>query len=184
MPSLPRLVTAAELDDYPDDGKRYEVIGGQLYVWTTPMREHQELSGRLFYQVYKSAESSHWGKAYFLPVNVRFSDYDQVQPDIIVLRTDHDGVYRGNTVFGPPDVVIEILSPPHQAFDEVEKFRLYETNGVPEYWIGDPDLPNLRLFALRDGVYVPIPPESGLLRSTVVPNLTVDPEKLLANLGQ
>ncbi|MGH2533193.1 MAG: Uma2 family endonuclease [Thermomicrobiales bacterium] len=184
MPILSRLVTASELDDYPDDGKRYEVIGGQLYVWTTPLRQHQELSGHLFYEVYRHIESSGWGKAYFLPVNVRFSDYDQVQPDIIVLRGDRDGMYRGNTVFGPPDVVIEILSPSNRSFDEAEKFRLYESNGVPEYWLGDPDFPNLRLFALRDGVYVPIEPENGLLRSTVVPDLVVDPEKLLANLGQ
>jgi Uma2 family endonuclease len=160
------------------------VIGGQLYSWTTPLREHQELSGRLFYQVYKGAESSQWGKAYFLPVNVRFSDFDQVQPDIIVLRRDRDGMYRGNTVFVPPDVVIEVLSRSDRSFDEVDKFRLYETNGVPEYWLGDPHRPSLRLFALRDGAYVPVAPENGLLRSTVVPNLTVDPDKLLANLGQ
>lgn len=184
METLPRPITADELDQMPDDGMRYEVIAGELHVAAAPLKEHQRFLARLNFLVYQAVVLPDWGEVFFAPVDVRFPNGDQVQPDLIVLRKDRLDLYQGNKVFGAPDVVVEILSPSNRPYDEVTKARLYAEFGVPEYWIGDPLAPNLRLFALRGGVYVPIAPEHGLLRSTVVPNLTVDPAALLVDLSK
>jgi len=100
------------------------------------------------------------------------------------LRISHErlDIGRGNTVYGAPDIVVEILSPSNRNYDEVEKARLYENAGVLEYWILDPITRQFQLLTLAEGAYVPISPESRILRSTVVPGLVVDPAALFASL--
>lgn len=183
MSVMTRPLTADELDHFPDDGKRREVIAGELHVAAAPARVHQEFSAWLYRLLYQAAEATGWGRVYYSPVDVRFSEISQVQPDLLVLRTDHLDRYHGHTVFGPPDIIVEILSPSNRSYDENEKARLYAAAGVPEYWIADPDGLDLRLFTLRDGVYIPVEPDGGMLRSTIVPGLTVDLATLQTELG-
>ncbi len=129
----PRTVFADELDHFPDDGKRREVIGGELYVWRVPSRTHQELSMWLSVLLFREIAETGAGMVYAAPVDVRFSSRDQVQPDLLAIRDERLGIYRGHTVLGAPDIVVEILSPPSAAYDEVEKRCLYAAGGVPEY---------------------------------------------------
>jgi Uma2 family endonuclease len=179
-----RPLTYADLEHFPNDGKRREVVGGKLYVSPAPLKKHQRLSGRVYRFFYDEIEATGRGEIYYAPVDVRFPTGEQVQPDLIVLLNRSVSRYRGNTVFGPPDIVVEILSPSSVAYDRVEKARLYAAQGVPEYWLADADRPELAILALRDGQYVQVQPEpDGRLRSTVVPDLVVDPAQLLANLG-
>jgi len=81
-----RLLTADELDQFPDDGKRCEIIAGELYVTPAPARQHQELAVQLCYLLYQAVELTGWGKVFFAPVDVRFSTHHQVQPDLLVIR--------------------------------------------------------------------------------------------------
>ncbi len=178
-----RLLTVDELDQFPDDGKRREIIAGELYVSPAPAREHQKLAIHLSYLLYQAIELSGWGEVYFAPVDVRFSAHDQVQPDLLVIRKERREIYRGNTVYGPPDIVVEILSPSNRTYDVVEKGRLYAAAGVPEYWILDPITREFRILALVEGRYVPVEPDGEVLRSTVVPGLAVDPAALFAKLS-
>ncbi len=183
MPVQTRLLTADELDQFPDDGKRREIIAGELYVSPAPSREHQELAAHLFALLYRQIVEPGLGMVYFAPVDVRFSINDQVQPDLLVIRKERREIYRGNTVYGAPDVVVEILSPSNRSYDMVEKARLYAEGSVPEYWILDPIAHVIRILALVEGRHVPVTPEGGVLRSTVVPGLVVDPAALFARLG-
>ncbi|MGH2559091.1 MAG: Uma2 family endonuclease [Thermomicrobiales bacterium] len=184
MSVLTRPLTHADLAQFPDDGKRYEIIDGELYVAAAPAQEHQEFSKHLFRLVDGPVEATGWGKVYYAPVDVEFAEHDTVQPDLLVIRRDRMHLYRGNTFFGAPDIVIEILSPSNRSYDEFAKARLYAANGVLEYWVADPMTPDFRLMALRDGQYVPVEPDAnGLLHSTVVPGLAVDPVVLLFGLG-
>jgi Uma2 family endonuclease len=96
---------------------------------------------------------------------------------------EHLDRYQRSTVFGPPDIVVEVLSPSSRSYDKIEKAEAYAALGVPEYWQADPDLPELRILHLTDGQYVPVPPDpDGRLRSRVVPDLVVDPAALFADL--
>src|SRR5680860_1564 len=93
-----RLLTVDDLDQFPDDGKRREIIAGELYVTPAPARQHQELAVQLCYLLYQAVELTGWGKVFFAPVDVRFSAHHQVQPDLLVIRKERMGSYRGNTV--------------------------------------------------------------------------------------
>ncbi|MGH2531124.1 MAG: Uma2 family endonuclease [Thermomicrobiales bacterium] len=119
---------------------------------------------------------------YYAPVDVRFADDTQVQPDLLVIRNERRHIYQGNTVHGAPDIVVEIISPSNPAYDQVAKRRLYEAAGVLEYWMADPGARTFRMLALRNGPYVPVEPIAGVFHATVVPGLTVDPLALFAAL--
>jgi Uma2 family endonuclease len=183
MPITTELLTYKDLEQVPDDGLRYEIIDGELYVAAAPAKLHQRLSRRLLLVINTAVETGGWGEVFYAPVDVRFSVHSQVQPDILFIRRERAGIYRGNTVYEPPDLLVEILSPSNRSYDEKIKRELYERMGVPELLIADPDTPALRLFVLRDGRYVEVEPDAdGRLHSTVVPGLVFDPATLLANL--
>jgi Uma2 family endonuclease len=182
MPVAVPLLTADELDHFPDDGKRREVIGGELHVSPAPARIHQALVKRVLGLLVRAIDESGAGEAFPGAVDVRFSPDEQVQPDLIALRSERLDLYQGHIMHGAPDIVVEILSPSTARYDQVEKKRLYENGGVPEYWIVDPKLQTLTIFRLTDGGYVENEPESGLLRSTAVSDFSVDPIALFENI--
>ena len=175
------LLTADELDQFPDDGKRREIIGGELYVSPAASGIHQDLSMHLSVLMYQSIYVPGAGRVFATP-DVRFSESDQVQPDLTAIRDERLGIYRGHVVHGAPDIVVEILSPSNSRYDQVEKKRIYEVGGVPEYWIIDPKLQTLTLFRLIDGRYVEIGAEDGVLRSTAITDFTIDPVALFAKV--
>jgi Uma2 family endonuclease len=177
-----RLLTVSDLDDFPDDGLRREIIAGVLYVSAAPARIHQRLLGYVFRSIIEAVEDTGWGEVYFAPVDVRFSENDQVQPDLLVIKADRLGIYRGSTVFGAPDLVVEILSPSNRSVDLVNKARLYADKGVPEYWILDPINHTAQVFKLSDGQFEPVALDGDLIRSTVIPKLVIDSADLFACL--
>jgi Uma2 family endonuclease len=181
--SVPQKLTWHDLLKFPEDGKRREIIGGVLYVAAAPSKRHQTLLGRLHIEFHANVEVTGWGRVYLGPVDVRFDDEDVVEPDLLAIREDRMHIYADNPVTAAPDIVVEIVSPTSRRYDEVSKAALYAAHGVPEYWIANAVRPSLRLLALRDGRYVEIEPDAdGLLRSTVCPDLVLDPAALLANL--
>src|SRR3954453_20154779 len=130
-------LTADRLNTFPDDGKRHEIIDGDLIMSPAPERAHQELVTRLSYLFGDYARSRRTFRLFMGPVDVRFTDTDQVQPDVLLIREDRMHVYRGHTVWEAPDIVVEIVSPSSRDYDLVAKRELYERGGVPEYWIVD-----------------------------------------------
>ncbi len=104
-------ITYEDLDDFPNDGKRREVIGGVLYVSPAPARPHQKVLGRFFALFRGEIELTGLGEVYFSPVDVRFANGDQVQPDLVVLLNHRLDTYRGSTVHGPPDILVEVIRP-------------------------------------------------------------------------
>ncbi|MCC6943677.1 MAG: Uma2 family endonuclease [Thermomicrobiales bacterium] len=177
------LLTVDQLDQFPNDGKRREIIGGELYVSPAPQINHQDIIKILLVWLYHEIEEAGTGKIIQGPVDVPFSDHDLVQPDIVGVRADRLDICRGNTVYEAPDFVVEVLSPSNESYDRVEKKRLCEANGVPEYWIIDPTTRDLTILRLTNGVYVETAPENGLLRSTAIVDLTIDPAALFARLS-
>ena len=183
MSIMTRPLTYEDLVQMPDDGKRYEVIDGELFVSAAPMKKHQKLLYRLTRVVGDHVDLNRLGEVYFAPVDVRFFRTDIVQPDLLFLRTDLlDIDDPGGIVEGPPDLVVEILSRSTRSVDLVPKANLYAHGGVPEYWVADPDEPSLIVYALREGRYEPVPAEPGTARSLVLPGFVVDLGALFADL--
>jgi Uma2 family endonuclease len=132
--------TSADLALMPDDGKRYEVIEGELYVSKQPGAEHQFTCGQLFRYLQEWNDLGGAGVALIAPGLV-FAEDDDVAPDVVwVSRERLAGMLdRAGHLTKTPELVVEVLSPgkPNERRDRVAKLALYSRHGVPEYWIVD-----------------------------------------------
>lgn len=136
---LPRI-TWQDVQQLPDDGKRYEAIEGDLYVTPAPSIRHQRISRRLEWALKEILMDPGHGEMLHAPVGVEFPDTEEgVQPDIIFVSDERKGIVADAWLMGPPDLVVEILSPSTSHRDRGIKLRLYERQRVAEYWIVDAD---------------------------------------------
>ncbi len=145
-------------EDYallPDDGKRYEVIRGELYMSAAPRPLHQRVVTRLCYFLEGFLENSDIGIAFVAPIDVILPDRigDPVQPDIVVIRRESLPIIDELNIQGAPDLVVEVLSPSNPAHDRKLKYDLYAEAGVQEYWIVDPHIRSVEIHVLQDGTY-------------------------------
>lgn len=184
-PVADRPLTSDDLDALPDLERR-ELINGELLVAPSPSVDHQEVIGGL-YELLGGRRGIHGtGKAFLSPLDVRLSRRDTVQPDLFFVTTDHLNRFVERRYFdGPPDLVVEIVSPTSRIIDMIRKFALYERSGVPEYWLIDLAGRAVHIHRLRDGQYQPIAPDdAGILRSDLLPDVAVDPVALFAGLPE
>ena len=137
-PDFKIRLTYQDYVQYPDDGNRHEIIDGDHYMNPAPIPYHQALSRHIHFQLYSAIELTGHGDVIFAPIDVQFSNYDVVQPDLVVVLKDNR-IITTTKIKGVPDLVVEILSPSTSKRDEGLKKQLYEKSGVPEYWIVDPD---------------------------------------------
>jgi Uma2 family endonuclease len=173
-----RPMTLEEYRALPDDGNRYELIDGELFVTAAPVPDHQDVLSAIVQLLLPATEAKRLGKLYLALIEVRLPTGDIAQPDLIYIRREHRHIRRSDAIVGVPDLVVEVLSPSTRATDLGAKRRAYETAGVPEYWIAEASRPGLRIYVLRDGRYVEVEATDGRLASTVVPGLLVDPVAL------
>ena len=146
-----RAGTRLSVDDlwamFPDeDGLRHELIDGEHFVTPSPATRHQQLVGRLHYEIehYLRAHPG-TGEVFLAPFDVIFSPHDLVEPDLLLIAADQSAVLTQKNVQGAPALVIEILSPSTRVRDLQIKRRLFDRGGVREYWIVDPDLNQLQV---------------------------------------
>ncbi|HEV2108725.1 MAG TPA: Uma2 family endonuclease, partial [Thermomicrobiales bacterium] len=161
-----RLLTYEDYAALPEDGPRYELIGGELYEMPAPARVHQELVARLFILLRTFVSARHLGKVYMAPFDIRLSPHDVVQPDILYVSRERAKGYGPNYLMGGPDLAVEVLSPSTRQRDLTVKRDLYALADVRELWFGDVEAPSLQILALRDGQYVPIPETNSIIEST------------------
>lgn len=144
--------TRLSVDDlwamFPDeDGLRHELIDGEHFVTPSPATRHQQLVGRLHYEIehYLRAHPG-TGEVFLAPFDVIFSPHDLVEPDLLLITADQAAVLTQKNVQGAPALVIEVLSPSTRSRDLLIKRRLFDRSGVREYWIVDPDLNQLQVY--------------------------------------
>ena len=135
---LPQI-TWQDVQQLPDDGNRYEAIEGDLYMTPAPTVRHQTLSLRLELALVRLLVETGHGQLLHAPVGVEFpATGEGVQPDILFISNDRRGIVAEDVSCGAPDIVVEILSPSTSSRDRGIKLRLYERQGVAQYWIVDP----------------------------------------------
>ncbi|MDP9365242.1 MAG: Uma2 family endonuclease [Chloroflexota bacterium] len=176
-----RTWTYADLADWPESvGEFVEIIDGELIVTPAPIPPHELLTMELVFAFGAVVRPNRLGRLFTAPVDVLLPDGGVLQPDLVFVRTDRLGIVGRTAIEGPPDIVVEILSPSTRARDLGRKKELYAALGVPEYWLVDPDLRAVDLFALRGGAFDPLPQEDGTVRSRVLPDLAIDVAALFA----
>ncbi len=128
----------ARWETLPDDGNRYEVIGGVLHMSTAPSFFHQWIIRQIFLTLYAQIDIVGVGLTIWAPLGVFMPGCDPVQPDLLVIRREDMGIIRDRRVEGVPALLVEILSPSNPAMDTDVKRKAYARAGVPEYWIVRP----------------------------------------------
>jgi Uma2 family endonuclease len=129
-------------DDYmalPNDGKRYEILDGELFVTASPSRNHQRVVLTLAMSLEMHVRSHNLGEVDIAPFDTILSDPNVVQPDIIFVAIDRMSSFSNRGFEGAPTLVIEVLSPSTARIDRNTKLQIYARHGVPYYWIVDPD---------------------------------------------
>lgn len=124
---------------FPDETHvRHELIGGVHFVTPTPITGHQQLVGRLSFEI-ESYLRAHpgIGQLFGVPLDVVLSDHDVVEPDLILIADDQMEILTDKNVQGPPALVVEVLSPSTRRRDIGIKRQLFDRAGVREYWIVD-----------------------------------------------
>lgn len=128
----------ARWEQLPDDGNRYEVICGVLYMSTAPSQFHQWIVMQLIELVGLPAKRQGLAYPYMAPIGVLMPGCDPVQPDFLLIRQDRAEIIPDQRIRGVPDLISEVLSPTNPEQDTVVKRAAYARAGVPEYWIVRP----------------------------------------------
>ncbi len=133
----PAMYTAAMVRTLPDDGKRYEVVTGELLVTPAPRRVHQRAVGELGFLIRTALRTVSDVEVLHSPADIELDERTLVQPDLFVTRR---GAGEGSFSWNAIDLLlaIEVLSPATARYDRLTKRILYQRYGV-EYWIVDLD---------------------------------------------
>jgi len=168
--------TYDDLLSLPEDGRRFEIIEGELYETPSPSWAHATVVANLISMLIPivARAGGRWRTA---PLDVFFQGADPVQPDIVVLLPDSRALPIERGVDGPPDLLIEVLSPSNRGHDLLTKRSLYARAGVREYWLVDPEARTIEILTLdRDAFHLavaasgdetPVSPLLGALPLTV-----------------
>ncbi|HEX6051943.1 MAG TPA: Uma2 family endonuclease [Gemmatimonadaceae bacterium] len=132
-----KVWTLAELHSLPDDGNKYELIHGELFVTPPPVPEHEDVAARLTRLIDPFVAANDLGFVYHPRSVVRYRK-SEVEPDLIV-RKPWTGRRRKWEDAPIPILVVEILSPYTRRRDHEQKREFYMEVGVEEYWIADPE---------------------------------------------
>ncbi|SHG44129.1 Uma2 family endonuclease [Ornithinibacillus halophilus] len=139
------------VDDYyqlPEDGNQYELFAGHLELKPSPTTTHQRISQSLERTIIDSCQNDYI--VMDAPLDVILSENETRQPDILMIHRDREYIIEEHAVDGPPDLVIEILSPNSVKRDRVDKKESYAKFGVPEYWIVDHHHQVIEQYVLRE----------------------------------
>jgi Uma2 family endonuclease len=168
-----RTWTYEDLFTLPDDGKRYEIIEGELFEMPAPNFEHTTAVMNLILLI-APVVTSLGGIVRTAPIDVFMKGANSVQPDVVVLLADRLHQISKRGIEGPPNLLMEVLSPSNPEHDRVRKRLLYARGGVDEYWLVSPEAAIIEVW-VRDGDAFRLLVRAGgdeQIQSRMFPNLT------------
>jgi Uma2 family endonuclease len=167
-----------------DEDFRAELLDGEIVMMAAPLSKHQRVSMELSFQIRTYLEGKTC-RVFAAPFSVRLfpqkdrSDDTVFLPDIMVICDPEKLDEKGCN--GVPDLVIEIISPSTAKYDRILKFRKYQSAGVREYWIVDPEIKSVQVCVLENGRYVvTMFDETEKAPITVLKDCEVDLQKIFA----
>ena len=175
----PGAWTYEDLFSLPDDGRRYEIIEGELHERPAPTSLHATVIMNLIALLLQIVGRLD-GRVFTASIDVFIPGGDPDQPDILVILPDSVARVVRRGIEGPPDLVIEVLSPSNRGHDLLTKRALYGRAGVREYWIIDPDARAFELLTLDGDVLRGIQTASG--DDTVISPVLASAEIALASV--
>jgi len=152
-PAQPLLLTYEDYCAVPQDGRRYELLEGELCVGPSPTSRHQRVSRNLEFILHAQVSARGLGEVLDAPMDVILDPGTVVQPDLLFVAASRLAIITERGVEGAPDLAVEIVSGRTGTFDRGPKRQLYARYGVAHYWIVDPDGRSLAEYVLQDRNY-------------------------------
>lgn len=156
-PAISRQVrwTIADLEGFPDNGNRYEIVDGELYVTCAPHLNHQDVAGLIYAELLRWSLQSGLGKPFIAP-GIIFSESDAVIPDLIWISHERRSQFTDSSghLQGAPELIVEVLSNTEKdkKRDRETKLKLYSVQGVSEYWIVDREQQLIEVYRREEGI--------------------------------
>ena len=161
----------------------WELADGELYKMLPPNLDHQDIIGFLYWMVcaYLDETTPRPGRAWW-GAGVALSNTMMLIPDLVFVRSEHQGIMRTNYLDGIPDLVVEVLSTDRRR-DLALKRGWYAAAGIPEYWILDPVNDTLTILELSGGEYSEraVLGSNDVLTTPMLPGFDLPLERLFAN---
>ncbi len=178
LPTVPRAPGPYRRADYAalPEQPRCELIHGRFYVSPSPVRLHQFVVGRIGRVLYDIADAA-GGEAIVAPMDVHLADHTVAQPDVLYVSPERREILQ-TWIEGPPDVVVEVLSPGTMRMDRLLKLNRYAEAGVREYWLVDPAARTIEFLVNDGGRFVVHAAEGRAWTSPVVPAVELDIDRL------
>jgi len=174
-------VSYADLERWPEDGRRYELYDGEVFEIPSPIPLHQHVSGRL-YLALTAYVRTHGGAVFYAPLDIVLTDFDVVQPDLLLFTRDREHLLNLRKVTRHAlDLAIEILSPSTSGNDRGRKMQLLARHGVREYWLVDPEAVTIEVYGLT-GSFFALASTAGpseRVQSPLLPELSIVPRDLV-----
>jgi Uma2 family endonuclease len=141
-----------DLFDLPDDGRRYEIIDGELFEMTAPGLDHAIAVANLM-ALFLPMVTALGGRIFTAPVDVFFAGANPVEPDLMILLPNRLPLMSKRGIEGAPSLLVEVLSPSNPEHDRIRKRALYARGGVPEYWLVSPEAASIEVLILDGDLY-------------------------------
>ncbi len=145
--------TYEDLLEMPDDGRHYEILGGELIVNAAPNLRHQRIVLRIAMILHEYVTSRRCGEVFIAPADVVFSAEWVCEPDVLYVSNQRASIMTEANFMGAPDLAVEVISDSSRKRDEIIKRKAYEQFGVDEYWIVDPVLESFKIYRRDAGRY-------------------------------
>lgn len=149
--------TTADLELLPDNGNRYEIVDGELFVTRAPGWGHQKVCGNISRELNLWSQQTNLGEAVSTP-GIIFADADNVIPDVVWASKERLAALLDDAehLIGAPELVVEVLSPgeANERRDREVKLKLYAAQGVREYWIADRRLQQIQVYRRQQATLV------------------------------
>ncbi len=145
------ILTVDDLEALPDDGNRYELFEGELFVSRAPGLSHQRVLGNIHAIIRVYLEQNPTGEILLTP-GVIFDEFNSAIPDAVFSSHQRiSEIVSGERIVKAPELVIEIVSPGKENArrDREVKRQVYGKHGVKEYWIADPLNRSLEIYRLK-----------------------------------
>ncbi len=149
----PIRLTYEDFCALPDDGKRYEILDGDLYMSPSPFTAHQVVVGNLHLILAHFVRNKQLGRVFVAPYDVVLGQHNVVEPDLIYVSKANASIITKKNIQGSPDLLIEVLSESTQDRDLRDKRNIYARHDVPWYWIIDPEGPRVMELKLMDRAF-------------------------------
>ena len=170
-------MTAEQYFALEDDGCKYELIDGVVVMSPSPTPRHQALAMEIAGQLFMYLRDHPVGRV-LAETDVQLgkgpTGRDLVyRPEIVFIATERLSEMR-NRLVGPPDMVVEVISPTSRRMDTETKKEDYERIGVHEYWLFDPERNAMTFYRLEGDRFVEATVSDDAYVSQAVPGFTLD----------